>query len=93
MKKYEYLRELAGKLNVTHGRAKEISDIIGEIVISHMNDDDGISPFAGVRFLSSFREKRSGVNPRTGESITIDSKYIPKVKFGKYVKQKINSDK
>jgi len=37
------------------------------------------------------RGSRIGRNPRTGESVSVDSKYIPYFKTGKQLREKLNS--
>ncbi|SDF28263.1 MULTISPECIES: integration host factor subunit beta [Thalassobaculum] len=38
------------------------------------------------------REARVGRNPRTGESVKVDSKSVPFFKTGKLLREKLNSD-
>ena len=39
------------------------------------------------------RQERVGRNPRTGESVNVEEKYIPRFKTGKELRLKLNSEK
>lgn len=38
------------------------------------------------------RGSRTGRNPRTGESVQVDAKYIPYFKTGKQLRERLNTD-
>ena len=42
-------------------------------------------------FSVSHRKKRTGRNPRTGESVLVEEKFIPKFKMGKELREKLNN--
>ena len=42
-------------------------------------------------FSVSHRRKRTGRNPRTGESVLVEEKFIPKFKMGKELREKLNN--
>ena len=42
-------------------------------------------------FSVSLRQKRVGRNPRTGESVLVEEKFIPKFKMGKELREKLNN--
>lgn len=44
-------------------------------------------------FSVRYREKRTGRNPRTGDQVQVDSKYVPFFKTGKALRQKLNNPK
>ncbi len=41
-------------------------------------------------FSVQHRKQRTGRNPRTGESVNVDEKYIPRFKTGKELRIKLN---
>jgi integration host factor subunit beta len=41
-------------------------------------------------FSLHFREPRVGRNPKTGESVTLEGKYVPHFKPGKELKERVN---
>ena len=44
-------------------------------------------------FSVQHRKERIGRNPRTGESVNVEEKYIPRFKTGKELRLKLNSEK
>ena len=44
-------------------------------------------------FSVQHRKERVGRNPRTGESVNVEEKYIPRFKTGKELRLKLNSEK
>ena len=60
------------------------------MVIDHITDEGGFAPYVGIRFTTSYRGERNGVNPQTGEPITIAATHCPKVKFSKSIKDAVN---
>jgi integration host factor subunit beta len=42
-------------------------------------------------FSTKTRDARTGRNPRTGESVHVDSKVVPYFKTGKELREKVNS--
>ena len=42
-------------------------------------------------FSVQHRKERTGRNPRTGESVHVEEKYIPRFKTGKELRNKLNS--
>ena len=44
-------------------------------------------------FSIQHRKERIGRNPRTGESVSVKEKYIPRFKTGKELRLKLNSEK
>ena len=90
MTKMEFVKELAEKVGITQKLAKAIIDAEASIITSHMTDEDGITPFSGMKFSAVYKEGYTGRNPSTGEPVAVAAKYMPRVKFGKSVKEAIN---
>lgn len=90
MKKVDFIKTFAEKARLSQKDAKEILEIAGAEIVEHMHDEDGVSPFAGMKFTCTYVEERQGRNPKTGETIVIPGRYQPKVKFGTPVKDALN---
>jgi len=41
-------------------------------------------------FMLRYREPRVGRNPRTGDPVTLQSKYVPRFKAGKEMRERVN---
>lgn len=90
MKKADFIRELAAKAKLTQKDTREILEVMGDVIVDHMKDDDGVAPFNGIKFIAVYREPRNARNPQTGEEFVTEAKYAPRVKFGKGVKEALN---
>lgn len=90
MTRYDFIRELALRSNITQSNARTIAKNMGEIIAEHINDEDGISPFTGIKFYSSYKEERQMRNPITKTISTVKPKYYPRVKFSAVFKNLIN---
>ena len=90
MKKNEFIAECAEKSGLTKKDTKEVLDIFFKVIVEHMKDEDGVSPYAGVKFYTVYRDGREGRLPGSDEKINIPGRYLPKAKFGKSVKEVVN---
>ena len=90
MKKSEFVKELAVATNIKQKDVKKLVNVMGELIVAHMQDDEGITPFNGIKFYTTYRDRRIVRNPQNGEPITIEPMYTPRVKFGRHVKKAIN---
>lgn len=82
-------KERAGLKNQTE--ARNVINALESMIMDHITDEDGFTPFPGIKFYTRYRNARKGYNPATGESIVIEAAYAPKVKFGKAVKDAVNA--
>jgi len=89
MTRTEFYKEYAKVANINQKEARRIIEEIGDIVVSHMSDEDGVTPFDGITLKRSWAAPRVGRNPQTGETVNISGKWQPKAKFGKAVKDAI----
>lgn len=90
MKKQEFVKVCAEKANLSQKDMREVLAAIGEVIVEAMKDEDGVTPFCGMKFSVEYRDAHVGRNPSTGEAIQIAGKYRPKVKFGNTVKDAVN---
>ncbi len=91
MTKYELVKEFKERAGLNSQKdAKEIMEALGEVIISHMKDKDGVTPWTGVKFYAVHKDAHVGRNPATNETIEIEAKYQPKVRFGSTVRSAIN---
>lgn len=91
MKKAEFIKMFAEKANMSQKDTKEILTVFGEVLVEAMKDEDGISPFPGMKFIAEYKEPHVARNPATGETVQVAGKYRPKVKFGAVVKDALNA--
>lgn len=91
MTKSELVETIASK--VTSFSRKDI-EIIVDTVFQSMGESLSEGDKVEIRGFGSFkikkREGRQGRNPKSGESIFIDSKKVPFFKAGKEIRERIN---
>ena len=89
MNRTEFCKEYAKAAGINQKDAKKVIEQIGEIIVAHMSDENGVTPFDGITLKRTWSAPRVGRNPQTGESVNISGKWQPKAKFGKAVKEAI----
>lgn len=61
-----------------------------EQIISNLEQGNRIEIRSFGSFSLHFRQSRTGRNPKTGESVSLNSKYVPHFKAGKELKERVN---
>lgn len=79
----------------THLSAKEIEDAVKD-VLEHMSktleDGERIEIRGFGSFSLHYREPRIGRNPKTGEKVELEGKYVPHFKPGKELRERVNQN-
>jgi integration host factor subunit beta len=91
MTKSELIEKLAGKLS--HLSAKDVEDSIKEILelmAGSLSQGDRIEIRGFGSFSLHYRAPRIGRNPKTGESVELQGKYVPHFKPGKELRERVN---
>ncbi len=91
MTKSELIERLADKLN--HLAAKDVEHAIKEILemMAHtLSKGERIEIRGFGSFSLHYRAPRIGRNPKTGESVELDGKYVPHFKPGKELRERVN---
>lgn len=91
MTKSELIERLCSRL--THLSAKQVEDSV-KAILEHMTttleSGDRIEIRGFGSFSLHFRAPRVGRNPKTGEKVTLESKYVPHFKPGKELRDRVN---
>ncbi|OBT15916.1 integration host factor subunit beta [Vibrio sp. UCD-FRSSP16_10] len=92
MTKSELIERLCAEQ--THLSAKEIEDAVKDI-IEYMADTLEGGERIEIRGFGSFslhyREPRLGRNPKTGDQVDLDGKFVPHFKPGKELRERVNA--
>lgn len=91
MTKSELIERLCAEQ--THLSAKEIEDAVKDILehmASTLEDGDRIEIRGFGSFSLHYREPRVGRNPKTGDKVELDGKYVPHFKPGKELRERVN---
>ena len=91
MTKSELIEKLAEQH--TNIQAKDVEDAVKE-VIEQMSDSLSASDRIEIRGFGSFslhfRGPRTGRNPKTGDKVELQGKYVPHFKPGKELRDRVN---
>jgi len=71
---------------------ERIVNTIFEEIISAMSRGDRVELRGFGAFSVKKREARTGRNPRTGEAVEVEEKYVPFFKTGKLLRERLNDD-
>ena len=91
MIKSELVQKIAGQN--THLYQKDVENIVNEILeqISQSLEQGQRVELRGFgAFAIKNRKARTGRNPRTGEQVQVEEKWVPTFKAGKELKDKLN---
>lgn len=78
----------------THLSAKEVEDAVKDILehmASKLEEGDRIEIRGFGSFSLHYREPRIGRNPKSGEKVELEGKYVPHFKPGKELRERVNS--
>jgi len=83
-------KEIAKKHGVSQKEALKYIDLITDSIVGAMEKGERVEIRGFGSFIVKKYDKRTGVNPKSGEKITIPAKKLPSFKPGKDLKNKIN---
>ena len=91
MTKSELIERLSEKLDQLPSKDVELSvkNILEEMA-NKLADGDRIEIRGFGSFSLHYRPPRVGRNPKTGESVTLNAKYVPHFKPGKELRERVN---
>ena len=91
MIKSELIRKIATANPHLYQRDIErIVNVILEEIISALTRDDRVELRGFGAFTVRHRAARQGRNPRTGETVFVDEKFVPFFKTGKELRERLN---
>ncbi len=87
----ELVQHLAEKnSDLTYGEVERIVDIFFSEITDQLAKGGRVELRGFGAFTSRARDARTGRNPRTGESVSIDAKKVPFFKPGKEIRERLN---
>lgn len=90
MNKSEFIRAYADKLGVTIKEADGYFQAVVDTITDSLKKDEYIHISGFATFEVKEKAERAGINPKTGEKITIGACKTPAVKFSKAYKDLFN---
>jgi integration host factor subunit beta len=92
MTKSELIEKLAAdNPRLYHREVERIVSTIFEEITGALSRGDRVELRGFGAFSVKARPSRVGRNPRTGESVSVDEKYIPYFKTGKQLRERLNN--
>jgi integration host factor subunit beta len=76
--------------NLSHRDAERIVNTVFEEIIDAMSRGDRVELRGFGAFSVKKRDARTGRNPRTGDSVPVESKHVPFFKTGKLLRDRLN---
>lgn len=93
MTKSELIARLAASYpHLYHRDVERIVTTVFEEVTVALARGDRVELRGFGAFSVKERGARTGRNPRTGESVEVDAKYVPYFKTGKQLRERLNTD-
>jgi DNA-binding protein HU-beta len=90
MTKADFVEQVADRMGSSKTEAATAVDAVFDSIQSALVRGDDVTVTGFGTFSAAKRRSREGVNPRTGEKITIPAKIAPKFKAGKSLKDALN---
>ena len=89
MNKQDFINKLAEKYEITKKEASVVVERFNSTLEECLVDGDKVSFVGLYQMGTKIKKARQGVNPRSGETMTIPEMRVPYCKFGKNLKEEI----
>ena len=90
MKKIDIVNSLKDTRSISKADAAEIVDQVIDIMKNGVKEDGVLDIFGFLKITKVHKDAGTARNPRTGETVNVPEKNIPKVKFSKTFKDFLN---
>lgn len=90
MNKGDLINKIAEGAKITKAQATDALNAVLDSIASELKGDGKVTLIGFGTFSVSKRDARSGRNPQTGQTITIDAKKVVKFKPGKELSDSVN---
>lgn len=91
MNRKELVSQVAGKLDLHLNHVDTMLTTTLDVIKETIKSGDDVSLIGFGTFTNLDRKERAGVNPSTGEKITIKATKVPKFRPGKAFKELLNN--
>ncbi|MFM1814255.1 MAG: integration host factor DNA-binding protein beta subunit [Pseudomonadota bacterium] len=93
MIKSELIQKIAAaNPHLFHRDVERIVNVIFDEIVDALAKGNRVELRGFGAFTVKHRSSRQGRNPRTGEPVSVDEKFVPFFKSGKELREKLNSD-
>jgi DNA-binding protein HU-beta len=91
MTKKELVTMMAEKLETTKKEANTILTSVTDCITEGLVSDGEVKLVGFGKFVTVDKPERECRNPKTGETITVEAKTIPKFKYSKVLREAVNT--
>lgn len=91
MKKVDVIEKLAQIRGISKKESGEIVDTFLGIVKTGIKEDGEVDFYGFVKFTKQYKEASTARSPKTGETISVPAKDVPKAKFSHAFKRELNA--
>ena len=93
MIKSELIQKIAAaNQHLYHRDIEKIVNVLFDEIVDALARGDRVELRGFGAFTVKHRAPRTGRNPRTGEPVNVDEKFVPFFKTGKELRERLNSD-
>jgi DNA-binding protein HU-beta len=89
--KADFIDKVASRSGLSKRDATKAVDAFLDSITDALRRDEAVSFTGFGKFSAQQRKERQGVNPRTGERVTIPAARVPKFSAGSALKQAVKS--
>ena len=89
MNKAELVEEVAKKVGLTKKDVNNVIDAMTSAITNALSNKEKVTLVGFGTFLVQRRKARQGVNPQTGDRISIPAKDVPKFKPGRSLREAV----
>ena len=89
MKKDEFVTAISEKTGFTKTDVRTFLIALQEVTVDGLRADKTVPVMKGMTLSRIFKNPRPTRNPQTGETMMTKAKYVPKCKFGKFLKESV----
>ena len=90
MKKIDLIEEISKQSMISRSESKRCIEVILEEISSAIASGERVEVRGFGGFYKRHRKGRIGINPKTGEKVKVDEKFVPFFKPGKFLKEAVN---
>ncbi len=93
MNKNDLIGVVADGAGITKAQAGEAVDAVFDAITNSLKKGDEVRLVGFGTFSVSKRAASEGRNPRTGDSVEVEEKWVPFFKTGKELRERLNASK
>lgn len=90
MKKIDIVNKLSDVRGISRKESGEIVEQVIDIIKTGIKEDGEVDFYGFVKFVKAHKDATVAHSPKTGESVNVPAKDVPKAKFSKAFKDFLN---